>query len=149
MVLHALEPPPPEETDELGAPMEPPVVIRLVTTLSDNLRFLQSQRQQHRNEQSEWMPLDINSIYRATIGASGAAGSLGVFLVKGEGDYTREMLMQLPPPHPPQLDEVNTNNTTAASDASTPEPLSAILIDFILQHVAMYDQNIVPSKILD
>ena len=43
----------------------------------------------------------------------------------------------------------NENNTTAASDASPPEPLSAILIDFILQHVAMYDHNIVPISILD
>lgn len=126
MVLHSLAPPPPDETDETGSPLEPPVVTRLVTTLVDNLRFLQS-RQQHHDGKSEGEILDLNEVFRATIGASGSAGALGVFLTNGEGDATREMLLRLSlPPSTINLElEQSSNN----------------MIDFILQHVATYDPD--------
>ncbi|KAL3766667.1 hypothetical protein ACHAWU_003423 [Discostella pseudostelligera] len=133
MVLHALAPPPPDETDEMGAPLEPPVVTRLVTTLADNLRFMQDQQQQD-GQEVERTKLDMIEIYRATIGASGAAGALGVFLTKGGGDATREMLLRLsplPPPRPLGGD--------APDDVSGSEPSNVNLIDFILQHVATYN----------
>ena len=122
MVLHALAPPPPDE-DEMGLPLEPAVVTRLVTTLADNLRFLQS-LQQH-DGKSEGAVLDMNEVFRATIGASGSAGALGVFLTNGEGDATREMLLRLSPP--PSTIEVEL------------EQSSTNMIDFLLQHVATYD----------
>jgi chromosome segregation ATPase len=122
MVLHALAPPPPDE-DEMGLPLEPAVVTRLVTTLADNLRFLQS-LQQH-DGKSEGAVLDMNEVFRATIGASGSAGALGVFLTNGEGDATREMLLRLSPP--PSSIEVEL------------EQSSTNMIDFLLQHVATYD----------
>ncbi|KAL3822778.1 hypothetical protein ACHAXA_005943 [Cyclostephanos tholiformis] len=127
MVLHALAPPPPDETDEMGAPLEPPVVTRLVTTLVDNLRFLQT-KQHQLNAKIEGASSDMIDVYRATIGASGSAGALGVFLTRGEGDATREMLLRLSPPLPRdgplQLEQPSGN-----------------MIDFILQHIATYDPN--------
>ena len=126
MVLHALAPPPPHETDEMGSSLEPAVVTRLVTTLADNLRFLQSLQQQH-DGKSEGAVLDMNEVFRATIGASGSAGALGVFLTNGEGDATREMLLRLSPP--PSTIEVEL------------EQSSTNMIDFLLQHVATYDTD--------
>ena len=123
MVLHALAPPPPEEADETGAPLDLPVVSKIVTTLAENLRFLQTQQQDDTD-------LDMAQICRASIGAAGSAGVLGVFLSKGDGDTNREMLLRLPPP--PVFD----SEGSEISDATT-------LIDFILQHVARYE---LPSK---
>eukprot|EP00986_Skeletonema_menzelii_P011084 scaffold5611_cov140-Skeletonema_menzelii.AAC.5 len=123
MVLHALAPPPPEEADETGAPLELPVVKKLVATLAENLRLLQTQ-------QRDETDLDMTQICRASIGAAGSAGALGVFLTKGDGDTNREMLLRLPPP--PAFD----TEDSEPSDATT-------LIDFILQHVARYE---LPSK---
>ena len=122
MVLHALAPPPPEEADETGAPLELPVVTKLVTTLAENLRFLQTQ-------QLDETDLDMAQIYRASIGAAGSAGALGVFLTKGDGDTNREMLLRLSPP--------------PAFDSEDSEPSVDTLIDFILQHVARYE---LPSR---
>ncbi|KAL9181116.1 hypothetical protein ACHAXT_009921 [Thalassiosira profunda] len=130
LVLHALAPPPPEEADESGAPLEPPVVTRLVMTLADNLHFLQQQ------QQSEASSADI---CRAAIGAAGSAGALSVFLAGGEGDATREMLLRLPPPPPPpQLD-----GSDAIIDQRTK---TSSLIDFFLQHIATYDPETLPAN---
>ena len=139
MVLHALAPPPPDEGEEAVAPLEMPVVTKLVTTLVENLRFLQSnQHHVQTNGVQDSPDFDITAIYSATIGASGAANALGVLLTKGEGDATREMLFRMtPPPAPPlEPDEVA---------AGMPEPIaSSNLIDFALQFIASYD----PSRVL-
>lgn len=129
MVLHALAPPPPDEVD---APSELPVVTKLVTTLTDNLRFIQSQQQERKGEGG-----DMANIYSATIGASGSAGALGVFLTKGDGDATREMLLRMPPPPAPPAEHDESGN--AITDAT--EVTSLNLIDLILQHVALYDPS--------
>jgi len=144
MVLHALAPPPPDDADEMGRPAEPSIVMRLVTTLADNLRFLQSHGGSTEGAISSEGTADI---YRATIGATGAAGALGVFLTRGEGDATREMLLRMavppPPMPPPPMGEDGTPDTTAVVPAE--EPTSATnLIDFILQHVATYDPDASP-----
>ena len=130
MVLHALAPPPPDETDATGMPLEPPVVTRLVTTFADNLRYFQEQRNQ------EASAFDMTNIYRATVAVSGSAGALGVFLAKGEGDATREMLLRLAPP-PPVRPPQEEGADSVKEDDSNAEPTS--LIDFILQHVSAYD----------
>jgi len=122
MVLHALAPPPPEEADETGAPLDMPVVTKLVTTLVENLRYLHTQQQDETD-------LDMTQICRASIGAAGSAGALGVFLTQGDGDTNREMLLRLPPP--------------PAFDSEDSEPLVDTLFEFILQHVARYEP---PSK---
>lgn len=132
MVLHALAPPPPDEIDEMGAPVEPPVVTRLVTTLADNLRFLQDQQNEDQLHQDGGQ-LNMIEIHRATIGASGAAGALGVFLTKGEGDATREMLLRLSPP-PPRVMGVNTEPDDLSNSELSPHDL----IEFIVQHLANY-----------
>ena len=134
MVLHALAPPPPEE-EEAVAPLEMPVVTKLVTTLVENLRFLQSNQHHIPADGDENPDFDITAIYSATIGASGAADALGILLTKGEGDATREMLLRMVPPSPPPLepDEVG---------AGMPEPIaSANLIDFVLQFISSYDHS--------
>lgn len=136
MVLHALAPPPPDEGEETVAPLEMPVVTKLVTTLVENLRFLQSNQHHVQSDGVHENPdFDITAIYSATIGASGAANALGVLLTKGEGDATREMLFRMtPPPAPPlEPDEVA---------AGMPEPIaSSNLIDFALQFIASYDAS--------
>jgi hypothetical protein len=135
MVLHALAPPPPDEAEEVVAPLEMPVVTKLVTTLVENLRFLQSNQHHILKDENESPDFDITAIYSATIGATGAADALGVLITRGEGDTTREMLMRMtpPPPHPLDAEEVA---------AGLPEPLSGSnLIDFVLQFVTMYDHS--------
>ena len=120
MVLHAIAPPPPEEADESGAPLDLPVVTKLVTTLAENVRFLQTMQQDDAD-------LDIAQICRASIGAAGSAGALGIFLTKGDGDTNREMLLRLP--LPPALD----------TEESEHESSVVTIIEFILQHVASYE----------
>ena len=135
MVLHALAPPPPEEAEGAVAPLEMPVVTKLVTTLVENLRFLQSNQHHIPADGDENPDFDITAIYSATIGASGAADALGILLTKGEGDATREMLLRMVPPSPPPLepDEVG---------AGMPEPIaSSNLIDFVLQFISSYDHS--------
>ncbi len=139
MVLHALAPPPPDQVDEMGAPLEPPVVTRLVTTLADNLRFMQDQQQEEPQQQQA--NLNMIEVHRATIGASGAAGALGVFLTKGEGDTTREMLLRLSPP-PPLL----AGEEPAPDDKSSSEfPNAYYLIDLIVQHLVTYTPAYSPN----
>ena len=123
MVLHALAPPPPDEMEET-APLEMPVVTKLVTTLVENLRFLQMKQLDGQKEDS--------AVCTATIGASGAAYALGVFLTKGDGDATREIMLRMPPPPPAPMD---TDGGEAESIASTS------LIDFILQFIASFDPS--------
>ena len=149
MVLHALAPPPPDEADAMGGPLEEPHVSRMVTTLVSNLRFLQSQQKyfQHLNEDPQELQnndrADLDrmiSIHQATIFAAGSAATLGVFITKGEGDAIREMLLRLvPPPPPPPISETDESGNVASY---TTEATSNNLIDFILQHVATYDPQI-------
>ncbi|KAL7520438.1 hypothetical protein ACHAWX_005165 [Stephanocyclus meneghinianus] len=138
MVLHALAPPPPDETEETVAPLDMPVVTKLVTTLVENVRFLQSKQFLYQQTDDSYDD-DITNIYSATIGASGAADALGVLLTKGEGDATREMLLRMPPPPPPEPDETGKTPTTSSECAS-----SSSLIDFALQFIASYDH--IPPK---
>eukprot|EP00804_Cyclotella_cryptica_P007810 CCRYP_001400-RA/>CCRYP_001400-RA protein AED:0.01 eAED:0.01 QI:249/1/1/1/1/1/3/1581/2188 len=141
MVLHALAPPPPDEAAEAVAPLDMPVVTKLVTTLVENLRFLQSKQvlyQQTEGQHDESYDHDITNIYSATIGASGAADALGVLLTRGEGDTTREMLLRMPPLPPPPVEPVEAGEAPTAS----PEYISSSsLIDFVLQFIASFDHN--------
>lgn len=143
MVLHALAPPPPEEADVMGAPLEEPHVSRMVSTLVNNLRFLQSQQKYFhdlKEDSKEWETVDMElmSVHQATIFAAGSAGTLGVFLTNGEGDAIREMLLRLvPPPSHSMASEANDTHDSSESDSA-----SNNLIDFILQHVATYDPHV-------
>lgn len=133
MVLHALAPPMSEDLDERGA-LEIPPVVRLITTMADNLRYLQQQQDRPASTDSN---KDMAAVFKATIGASGAAGALSAFLSNGEGDATREMLLRLPPPPvpPPSEESDVVENTTASS-----------LIDMILQHIATFDPNAIEGE---
>ncbi|KAL7472092.1 hypothetical protein ACHAXS_012418 [Conticribra weissflogii] len=142
MVLHALAPPPPEESDAMGVPLEEPHVSRMVSTLVNNLRFLQSQQKYFhdlKEDSKEWETVDteLMSVHQATIFAAGSAGTLGVFLTNGDGDAIREMLLRLiPPPSHTMASETNEIHDSSDNDSA-----SNNLIDFILQHVATYDPH--------
>ena len=133
MVLHALAPPMSEDLDERGT-LEIPPVVRLITTMANNLRYLQ---QQQDGPASTGPNKDMAAVFKSTIGASGAVGALSAFLSNGEGDATREMLLRLPPPPvPPPSEESNVVENTSASS----------LIDMILQHIATFDPNAVEGE---
>ena len=117
MLLHALAPPPPEEADENGVPLQEPEVARLVSTLVSNLDSLQMQQQ-------EDLEMNVADVCRAAICAAGSAGALGVILTKGDGDTNRELLLRMAPP---------------SHGSEDSEPSASTLIEFILQNVARYE----------
>ena len=95
MVMHTIAPP----MDDQG-PEEPPVFQKLVNTLVENLYCL--------IDSNAVKLLNSNEIGRINRMVIGAAGALGIFLTNGAGDTTREMLLRVPVPPPPDAEENST-----------------------------------------
>lgn len=122
MVMHSIAPPIDDQEPEA-----PPVFQKLVNTLAENLYCL--------TDSSDVKDFDRREIDRINRMVKGAAGALGIFLTNGAGNTTREMLLRVPVPPPPKVDE-----NTSMDSQRTP------LIDSMLAYLEQSLDNSTASR---